>query len=86
MAGTLPDRSTLVGTKRNPGEFDCYRNAELDEPMFVLLARDIDAPNTVREWALARWAREGIDAPPSAQVREALQCAEDMYVWRNDHR
>lgn len=30
-----------MGTKNNPGAFDCYANAEPDEPMFVLLARDL---------------------------------------------
>ena len=34
----------IMGTKNNPGQFDCYRNAEPDEPMFVLLARDERAP------------------------------------------
>lgn len=29
-----------MGTKNNPGEFDCYANAAPDEPMFILLGRD----------------------------------------------
>ena len=28
-----------MGTKNNPGRFDCYGNAEPDEPIFVLLGR-----------------------------------------------
>jgi hypothetical protein len=43
-----------MGTKNNPGEFDCYRNAEPDEPMFVLLARDALAPFLVSIWAKVR--------------------------------
>ncbi len=39
-----------MGTKNNPGDFDCCLNAEDDEPMFVLLARDASAPDLVREW------------------------------------
>ncbi len=39
-----------MGTKINPGEFDCYANAEADEPMFVLLARDITSKYFVRAW------------------------------------
>lgn len=48
-----------MGSKIAPGAFDCYANAEPDEPMFVLLARDPDAPNVVRDWAAARSLRDG---------------------------
>lgn len=37
-----------MGTKNNPGTFDCYANAAPDEPMFVLLGRDKHAPLLVR--------------------------------------
>lgn len=40
-----------MGTKNNPGSFDCYEKAEPDEPMFVLLARDPRAANLARLWA-----------------------------------
>ena len=43
-----------MGTKNNPGEFDCYFNAEPDEPMFVLLARDPLAPFLVSIWSKIR--------------------------------
>ena len=43
-----------MGTKNDPAPFDCYANAEPDEPMFVLLARDRVAPDTVRMWAALR--------------------------------
>lgn len=46
-----------MGTKNKPGAFDCYANAEDDQPMFVLLAGDPDAPNTVEEWARRRFER-----------------------------
>lgn len=46
-----------MGTKDKPGVFDCYDAADGDEPMFVLLARDPDAPNTVEEWARRRFER-----------------------------
>lgn len=39
-----------MGTKNNPGKFDCYDAALPDEPMFVLLARD----PVVREWVRRR--------------------------------
>lgn len=74
-----------MGTKNNPGAFDCYLNAEPDEPMFVLLARDPMAPFLVREWA-----RRRIDSfsPPEddAKVAEAKACADNMDAWRAEHR
>jgi hypothetical protein len=30
-----------VGTKNTPGPFDCYASAHPDEPMFVLLGREM---------------------------------------------
>lgn len=63
-----------MGTKKNPGAFDCYANADPDEPMFVLLGRDRHAPGLVRLWALLR-AQDGEDA---AKVAEALACADAM--------
>lgn len=43
-----------MGTKNNPGRFDCYANAEPDEPMFILLARDRLAPHLTAIWAAVR--------------------------------
>lgn len=43
-----------MGTKNNPGKFDCYENADPDEPMFVLLGRDRLAPSLVNIWAMIR--------------------------------
>lgn len=37
-----------MGTKNNPGRYDCYANAEPDEPMFVLLGHDRHAATLVR--------------------------------------
>lgn len=45
-----------MGTKNNPGKFDCYENAKPDEPMFVLLARDDLAPHLTRLWAACKRA------------------------------
>lgn len=75
-----------MGSKANPGRYDCYANALPDEPLFVLLARDPDFEEIVRIWALRRQQR--IDrgaAPPTDKelVLEALQCAEDGATWRS---
>lgn len=43
-----------MATKNNPGNYDCYENALPDEPMFILLARDRNAPSLVDAWAAAR--------------------------------
>jgi len=67
-----------MGTKNNPGKYDCYVNAEPDEPMFILLARDPLAPILVRMWADLRAHLAG---NPS-KVAEARNCAGSMEAWR----
>lgn len=71
-----------MGTKLQPSEFDCYNKALCDEPYFVLLARDPDAPILVELWAHMRHQKEieafGDDAKPSKKVMEARQCADHM--------
>lgn len=65
-----------MGTKNNPGQFDCYANAGPDEPMFVLLGRDKHAAGLVRLWAMLRHK----DGEDEAKVAEALACADAMDV------
>src|SRR6266446_8725134 len=43
-----------MGTKASPSAYDCYANAEPDEPLFVLLARDPLAEYLVAAWAAMR--------------------------------
>lgn len=68
-----------MGTKNKPGKFDCYQAADPDEPMFVLLARDGDAPHLVREWANRREHASGCRTP---KIQEAFDCADAMEKWR----
>lgn len=70
-----------MGTKNNPGAFDCYANAAPDEPMFVLLGRDKHAPTLVWLWATLR----ELDDEDPAVVLEARQCLADMLAWQHDH-
>lgn len=74
-----------MGTKQHPGAYDCYAAALPDEPMFVLLARDPDAPDVVEAWARDRASgiAEG-KRPPSDvhMVIEAFDCAARMRRWR----
>ena len=67
-----------MGSKNEPGKFDCYANAEPDEPMFVLLGRDRDAPARVEAWADAR-EKAGEDR---VKVADARWCAQRMRVFR----
>jgi hypothetical protein len=66
-----------MGTKNNPGDFDCYENADDDEPMFVLLGRDPLAADLVRLWAERRAATRGEDN----KTAEARTCADVMEWW-----
>lgn len=75
----------IVGTKNNPAPFDCYANAEPDEPIFVLLARDPAASRTLQRWANLRVAL-GKNELDDAQITEALACAQAMETWRAEHR
>lgn len=77
-----------MGTKNNPGKFDCYANAHPDEPLFVLLARDRHAAEVVRYWASLRageTARRDVWTETNPKVAEALDCADAMTAWRLAH-
>lgn len=90
-----------MGTKNNPGDYDCHAKAEPDEPMFTLLARDPLAADLVHLWAALR----GADAPVAAhhfailvetandlndgkpeKIADAMDCAEAMAGWRLERR
>jgi hypothetical protein len=79
----------MGNSKKHPPNFNCYENAEEDEPMFIVLARDKDAPLLVRMWALLREQAIEMGAKPTsdmAQVTEAKQCAYEMERWRRLNR
>jgi hypothetical protein len=77
-----------LGSKLNPGEFDCYANLEPDEPYFVLMGRDRQSSRLVRDWADRRAAEINKGLRPKeemTQVYEAYQVAnwmEDFYRMR----
>lgn len=75
-----------MGTKNNPAPYDCYANAEPDEPMFVLLARDPDAPRLVREWAIHREYVKPEDTNNARMIEEAFDCAAAMEDWHATNR
>lgn len=78
-----------MGTKLNPGRYDCLAKAEPDEPYFTLLARDALAPALVGVWALKRTLLILCGLKPKddeAMVVEAEECAEAMRAWRLRNR
>lgn len=78
-----------MGSKLKPGKFDCYANAEPDEPMFILLARDLTAPELVEQWAIRRINLISEGRKPGSDVdlvEEARECADAMRAWRKANR
>lgn len=72
-----------MGTKKEPGKWDCYAKAEPDEPVFILLGRDASAPARVRKWA---YERELLGNDDPEKIAEARRVADDMERWRREHR
>jgi hypothetical protein len=66
-----------MGTKQQPGAYDCYAGAELNEPMFILLGRDPMAGPLVRIWAKLR---EDMGEDP-AKVHDANLTAAELERW-----
>ena len=82
-----------MGTKTNPGEFDCYALALPDEPVFVLLGRDPDFARLVLSWASQRERMIACGERPVSDVErvngarnDALQGAhwrrQNNGIWR----
>jgi hypothetical protein len=67
-----------MGTKNNPGRFDCYSRAEPDEPVFVLLGRDPVASSVVSYWVTLR---EELGGTEPEVLAEAVMCAVEMHRW-----
>jgi hypothetical protein len=74
-----------MSTKLNPGLYDAIKAALPDEPFFPLLARDESAQELVVAWAMGRLKAIKEGTKPDTDlpmIREALNCAADMVVWR----
>jgi hypothetical protein len=73
-----------MGTKNNPGRFDCYAAAKPDEPMFILLGRDPVAAGAARAWANEREKLIDAGVKPESDrdmIVEARQCADAMEAY-----
>ena len=75
-----------MGTKLNPGKFDCYANAEPNEPIFVLMGRDPIAPILIGLWATLKEYLDGFgpEGRGTDQTNEARKCAREMEQWCQD--
>lgn len=60
----------------------CIKNAHDDEMLFVLMARDIYAPETIIEW-IKNSLRAG---HPPEKLHEALDCAIEMTKTSHIHK
>ncbi len=67
-----------MATKNDPGAYDCYANAQPDEPLFVLLARDPTGALLVGLWVALRAKLRPTDV---AQIQEAAACANAMDAY-----
>lgn len=67
-----------MGSKNNPGKFDCLAKAHPDEPYFTLLGRDPTASLIVLQWAELR---ERLGKTEPQVLDEARGCAATMVTW-----
>ncbi|MES2415138.1 MAG: hypothetical protein V4614_15130 [Pseudomonadota bacterium] len=70
-----------MGTRRNPGKYDCYHAAHPNEPMFILLGRDRFGASLVRYWVAARNALSGGSRQETEKLLDASVCSSDMKKW-----
>ena len=75
-----------MGTKANPGEFDCYAAAGDDEPIFVLRANDPLAPLLVREWSNRYYDEKKPATRKKADEARACARAMELWVWARNCR
>lgn len=71
----------MVKTEELSNPNSCMSRARDDEMTFVLLARDITAPDTIRFWANER-VRLGKNTLNDPQITEAFACALKMEEQR----
>lgn len=68
-----------MGTKREGDP--CWDKAGMDEPVFVLRASDVLAPEVVSLWA----HRAEAGGTPKSKVRKARMLAARMLNWQAEH-
>ena len=71
-----------MGTKSDPGEFDCYKKAADDEPIFILRANDPLSPKLVRKWVTMSIGKKRHTRPNILKWMEAMNIAKEMKKWK----
>lgn len=72
-----------MGSKVNPGAFNCHAAALPDEPIFTILGRDPAASATLNKWADERIAQGKTTTQEDFnRVYEARLVAREMELWR----
>ena len=61
----------------------CLNKARPGERLFVMLCRDLAAPDTIRYWVDKR-IEMGLNQEGDAQMEEALECARLMEIERKE--
>jgi hypothetical protein len=70
-----------MGTKSDPGEYDCYAAAASDEPVFTLRANNKFTPTLIWLWA----SLSELDGEDPKKVAEARSCVTDSLRWAKEH-
>ena len=74
-----------MATKNNPGEFDCHAEADIDEPIFTLRAKDPLSSAVVRVWCvMRRMTRRPWTEREARKLAEADRVARAMENWRDN--
>ena len=76
----------MMGTKLNPGKYDCIGFAEPDEPMFTLLARDPIAPHLIRLWRYLRAGKADHALPVIEEAIDALRASGKPLLGLNSEK
>jgi len=74
----------MIKSKELNDPTSCLNRAEKDEPMFVLLARDKVAPETIRSWITHRLV-SGKNRMDDEKIIEAYKCLHEMEKWRREN-
>ena len=72
-----------MGRRADNGQLSdaCLSNVQVGEPFFVLRAKDVCAPLTVRRWADEAQRR----GTPQPKIDDALAIASEMEEWARLH-
>ena len=75
-----------MGTKTDPGDYDCYAKAAEDEPIFVLRASDPLSPKLVRKWVSMSIETTKHNDKFIKKWMEAMNVATEMEFWKHNEK